>query len=241
MNEPFNLVIIDKFISQVDGVGLAEKIKTDQKLANLPVILVGSLTGQGHSEAEKKLRFSVTLKKPIKQSELYDAILNVISSDTNSEEKASSSKKAGTRLARASSPKREIRDQKRILVVEDNAVNQLLSVTLLKKLGYVTQAVANGFEAIDAVAQSSFDLILMDCQMPELDGFQATERIRSWEKESGRDPIVIVALTANAMKEDREKCLECGMNDYLAKPIKKDELSKILKKWLTHSLDEKTK
>jgi CheY-like chemotaxis protein len=117
------------------------------------------------------------------------------------------------------------------LVAEDNAVNQLLTLTQLKKLGYAAQAVANGREVIDAMMQTRFDLILMDCQMPEMDGFQATVAIRELEKES-KKRIPIIALTANAMKEDEERCLKCGMDGYMSKPIKKEKLAETLQHWL---------
>jgi PAS domain S-box-containing protein len=122
----------------------------------------------------------------------------------------------------------------RILVAEDNPVNQLLAITLLKNLGYSAVAVANGCEALEAVSQSEFDLILMDCQMPEMDGLEATRQIRKIEVTSG-DRIPIIALTANAMKSDQEKCLLAGMDDFVTKPVKKEILAQAISRWLTAS------
>jgi signal transduction histidine kinase/CheY-like chemotaxis protein len=123
-----------------------------------------------------------------------------------------------------------IRTSAMVLVVEDNQVNQALVMAQLKKLGYATQAVSNGKEALEAFSTKNYDLILMDCQMPEMDGFEATIRIRDIEIGRGtRTPII--ALTANAMREDRTRCLEVGMDEYLTKPIKLDELAKALSRW----------
>ena len=118
----------------------------------------------------------------------------------------------------------------RILVVEDNAVNRKIAVLMLERLGYVVASVHNGCEAVDAAAGSAYDLILMDCQMPEMDGYQAAVEIRRAEAAGQRVPIV--ALTAHAMAGDREKCLDSGMDDYIAKPYTLDTLDTMLRKWL---------
>ncbi|RYF03952.1 MAG: response regulator [Deltaproteobacteria bacterium] len=123
---------------------------------------------------------------------------------------------------------------RRILVADDNQVNLLLAATMLKALGYAAQTVANGQEVITALQDQHFDLILMDCQMPEMDGYEATRAIRSLEVTQGGH-IPIVALTANALQEDAEKCLAAGMDAYLTKPIKKDRLGQTLSNWLSHS------
>ena len=118
----------------------------------------------------------------------------------------------------------------RVLLAEDNLVNQHVALAVLKKLGIRAELAANGREAVEAVQAGAFDLVLMDCQMPELDGFQATRRIRELEGEARRVPIL--AMTANAMQGDRERCLESGMDDYLAKPITLDGLKNALRRWL---------
>jgi PAS domain S-box-containing protein len=125
--------------------------------------------------------------------------------------------------------------EKHVLIAEDNTTNQILAVALLKKMGYIPHVVANGLEVLDAIQKFTYDLILMDCQMPELDGYEATLQIRELEKKS-QTHIPIVALTANAMKEDREKCLQVGMDDFVSKPIKRDLLEEVLRNWTTVKL-----
>jgi CheY-like chemotaxis protein len=120
---------------------------------------------------------------------------------------------------------------KRILIAEDNPVNQMLVLTQLKGLGLSAHAVANGREAVEALRSAHFDLVLMDCQMPEMDGYEATRAIREVEKSTG-EHVVIIALTANAMKEDQDKCMLSGMDGYLSKPIKKNVLASCVAQWL---------
>jgi CheY-like chemotaxis protein len=123
----------------------------------------------------------------------------------------------------------------KILVADDISANQMLSLKLLENLGYTGVAVSNGKEALDALELRPYDLVLMDCQMPEMDGFEATKRIRGSADAAVRS-IPIVALTANAMEGDRKKCLDAGMNDYLSKPLKKDPLREVLQKWLVRKI-----
>jgi CheY-like chemotaxis protein len=124
------------------------------------------------------------------------------------------------------------RNRGRILVVEDNVVNQKVAVRLLENLGYKADVAANGLEAIDALHRLPYDVVLMDCQMPELDGFEATRRIRELEERREiKGHIPIVALTANALQEDRERCLHAGMDDYMSKPINVEQLACILAQW----------
>jgi signal transduction histidine kinase/CheY-like chemotaxis protein len=141
---------------------------------------------------------------------------------------------SGKSATQASSQTQVDRSKYRILVAEDNSVNQMVALAQLKKLGYSAQAVANGREAVDAFLTGSFDLILMDCQMPEMDGFEATQKIREHEANGGKK-IPIIALTANAMKEDEEKCLKVGMNDFVSKPVKQEQLCEKLERMLGRS------
>ena len=120
----------------------------------------------------------------------------------------------------------------RILVAEDNPVNQIIAVKMLKKLGHYADVVANGFEAIDALRNAPYDLVLMDCQMPECDGYEATRLIRS-APEFENKQLTILAMTANAMAGDAEKCLAVGMNDYISKPVSAEKLEAIINKWLS--------
>ena len=124
------------------------------------------------------------------------------------------------------------RQHARLLVAEDNPVNQMVVLSLLKRLGYHADTVANGNEAVKALQRIPYDLVLMDCQMPEMDGFEATRLIRKAETKTLNPMIAIVALTAHAMQGDRERCLEAGMDDYLTKPIKPTDLANMLERWL---------
>jgi len=222
---PFDVAIIDKRMPGMDGFTLAETIRADQQLSDTKLILVTAFNHSSQAELALKSGFSTYLTKPIKQSELYDSIVDVLHKDQSPES-----------LTHSISSERDVVHLKsggvRILVAEDNSVNQLLVLSQLKSLGYSAIAVANGREAVEAVSSIPYDLVLMDCQMPEMDGFTATQAIRKLEQTTGRH-ITIIALTANAMKEDQERCLQSGMDDYMSKPLRKDTLAKVLERWLS--------
>jgi two-component system sensor histidine kinase/response regulator len=216
------LALIDLHMPGLDGIATSvalTKIKGDE---SMPYIIVSGYDSPQQSEKLIAAGFAGFITKPVRQSDLLNAIMN-------------------TRLsvlpeAATISPRVEEVDvpTSRILVAEDNSVNQLLVLTHLQKLGYKAQAVANGREALAALDMGHWDLVLMDCQMPEMDGFEATRTIRSREAGSNRHTPVI-ALTANAMAEDRDRCLRAGMDDYIAKPVKRQELDRVLQIWLNRS------
>ncbi|MBC7691762.1 MAG: response regulator [Methylotenera sp.] len=222
---PFDLVLIDKRMPEMNGFELAAAIQADPRFKGIRMILVTAYDRISQSEGALHAGFSAYLTKPIKQSELYDKIAETMGRATVP---AISPEKL---LADSGDPgSAGDRSHFRVLIAEDNQINQLLALTLLKNLGYSAHAVANGREAIEAMLQTSYDLVLMDCQMPEMDGFEATRKIRA--QESGqRTPII--ALTANAMQEDKERCLTAGMDDYISKPVKKETLRLALERWLT--------
>ena len=211
---PFHLVLTDALMPDVDGFRLAEQISRDDRLKSLKVILLtsaGSAMQHGHSNATLAAR----LAKPVKQSDLLDAIVTVF---------------AGPALAPGRTPRmrRQQPDQAparplRILVAEDNLTNQKLIETLLKQKGHDVSMVADGRQAVDRAARESFDVVLMDVQMPELGGCEATVVIRDRERATGLH-TPIVALTASAMAGDREACLAAGMDAYVSKPLRPDEL-----------------
>ena len=224
--EPYQLILVDKRMPKMDGFEFAEKVRSDVDISQTLLILVTAFDRPTQSEEAKKLGFSAYVTKPIKQSELYNAILAAVNPSSNLLLDTSQ---------RSSKPKIETNPSGsgcRILVAEDNAVNQMLILAQLRKMGYAAHAVANGHEVLTALSETKYDLVLMDCQMPELDGFETTRAIRSLEKDS-EISIPIIALTANAMTEDRERCLSSGMNDYLSKPTKKEILESTIQRWLT--------
>ena len=215
--EPFRLILSDVNMPEVNGFTFAEWVRAEPAVAETPIIMLTSSGREGDGERREQLRIAVRLMKPIKQSELFDAIvttLGVASLQTTSH---------------ASEPNEyegRVRSLK-ILLAEDNLANQKLATGVLSKLGHQVTVAGNGRAAVDAWQSQTFDLILMDVQMPELDGFEATQLIRQLEQPLGRH-ITIIAMTAHAMKGDRERCLESGMDEYLSKPIRSKQIAEKL-------------
>jgi two-component system sensor histidine kinase/response regulator len=215
VNDLPDLIITDAQMPSMDGLQLAQKVK--QMYPNVPIILLSSMGDEANSH--KKQLFDSVLTKPIKQHALGKYILESLQQESSpAEEKVITEK-----LAHNFSAKYPME----ILVAEDNLINQHVINQMLKKLGYQVAIVNNGREAVEALSTKAFDLVLMDMQMPELDGMEATKVVR----ETMVKQPVIIALTANTMQGDREKCLNAGMNDYIGKPIKTDELVDKLEKW----------
>ena len=211
---PFDAAILDMQMPEMHGLELAREIRRHRDEAALPLLL---LTSVGHlAEARDAGEFSAQLTKPVKSSALYDALVKVLASVA-----APGSDRGGDGDGR-SSPDVALR----LLVAEDNEVNRQLAVALLKKLGYDADLVENGREALDALERESYDVVLMDVQMPEVDGLEATRRIH--QRFGSADRPRIIAMTANAMEGDREECLAAGMDDYVSKPIRREELARAL-------------
>ena len=217
---PYDLVITDMVMPGMNGVVLARLIKCDKAIAHARVIVLTSMTSRLEVPTMRIVGIDACLTKPVKQSALYDAIANAVGGV------------AAPVLAPAPAlpPATEMRRDVRLLVAEDNAVNQKLAVRQLQRLGLQADTVANGIEAVEAVGRVSYDLVLMDCQMPEMDGFTATGEIR--RRESGTRHTPIIALTANALEGDRQRCLAAGMDDYLSKPVDEADLARILAVYL---------
>jgi CheY-like chemotaxis protein len=211
--ERFDLAILDFHMPELDGAALASAIRASEAGASTPVIILSSL-GLHERTSESIAAFLV---KPVKPSALHDAVATVLAGQASA---------VPVRTARPSVD-RDLgaRHPLRILLAEDNPVNQKIALRLLDRMGYRAQVAADGNEAIAALEASPFDVILMDVQMPELDGLEATRRIRNrW----GTDGPRIIAMTANAMEGDREACLAAGMDDYIAKPIRPEALASAL-------------
>ena len=221
--DPFQAAIIDMQMPGMDGETLGKHILFDPALKNTCLLMMTSLGMRGDARRAEDIGFAAYLTKPVKQSDLFDCISKVLADEVI--------KKAHTIITRHSI--REMHySSARILVAEDNIVNQQVAIGILKNLGFAAEVVANGDEAVKALESIPFDLVLMDIQMPDMDGFEATRLIRDPESSVLNGKIPIIAMTAHALQGDRERCLEAGMDDYVSKPVDIQALSEVLKKWL---------
>jgi len=213
IGRPFPLILLDGQMPEIDGFTLAQQIQDHPDLVRSTVMMLTSADQLGDATLCRKLGISAYLVKPIRQSELMDMICKSLRQNPSDQGEV-------LRTAKAS---RTAASQARVLVAEDNAVNQTLARRLLEKRGYAVTVVGDGRAALAALDTASFDIVLMDVQMPDMDGFEATAAIRQHEELSGRH-IPIIAMTAHAIKGDRERCLAAGMDAYVAKPIRQEEL-----------------
>jgi signal transduction histidine kinase/DNA-binding response OmpR family regulator/ligand-binding sensor domain-containing protein len=225
----FDLLIIDSRLTEGDGHVLAQTLSTEAATRVMPIILLTTLAA-GRT-AHGRFHF---LTKPVRRAQLYSrlrAALHLIDDQSEIAPAATSSvvESAETFLAgrNRETPLKDFR----LLLVEDNQTNQQVAINTLAQMGYRIESVGNGREAVAALREADYDLIFMDCHMPEMDGFEATAEIRRQESPARRTPII--AMTASALPEDRARCLEVGMDDYLTKPLHRHELSAVLERWLT--------
>jgi signal transduction histidine kinase/DNA-binding response OmpR family regulator/HPt (histidine-containing phosphotransfer) domain-containing protein len=214
IGKPFAFAIIDFQMPDLDGFGLAQQIKNRPELGTTLIMMLSSVGHKGDGIRFRSLGVASYLTKPVRQSVLLDAMLSVL---------AGKDVPAERQMLVTRHSLNEARRSLRILLAEDNAVNRQLVTALLAKRGHTSVSVVNGREAVAAVAKGGFDLVLMDVQMPEMDGLQATAAIRKAEQKTGAH-VPIVALTAHAMKGDREACLAAGTDEYLSKPVNATEL-----------------
>jgi CheY-like chemotaxis protein len=209
----------------MDGVGLAKAIR--EKYGKMPIVLLSSVGDEQRKHYEHL--FSYILTKPVKLKELSNAITVSLKKQGKLANTAERTNKLNTDFA--------LKFPLQILIAEDNPVNQTLAIRTLHKLGYEPGLAVNGKLAVEEIAKNNYDVILMDVQMPEMDGLTATRHIRKHYKED----IIIVAMTANAMAEDREICLQAGMDDYISKPVKLEVLMEVLEKYASQLSDKRKK
>jgi PAS domain S-box-containing protein len=212
--ESFDVAVLDLVMPEMDGLALAREIRRHREERELPLVLLTSLGRL--PQAQSSEAFAVQLAKPVKASQLYNALVKALAEHLL-EPRADAPRPDAVKAATSSL---------RILLAEDNAVNQKVALRLLAQLGYRADVAPNGLEALEALERQTYDVVLMDVQMPELDGLDASRRIRERWPEQVRPRII--AMTANAMREDREACFAAGMDDYLAKPIRPVDLRQAL-------------
>jgi signal transduction histidine kinase/CheY-like chemotaxis protein len=228
--EPFDIAVLDLTMPGMDGFQLAEAIKSDPAIASAALVLLPSFGKRGHGEKARQVGIAAYLQKPVRQAKLYDCLRAVLAGSAGTESIMPA------RLVTRHSL-REVKGQQkdkkfspaRIIIAEDNIVNQKVALGQLYNLGYRAEAVTNGLELLKALETTHFDIILMDCQMPEMDGFAATAEIR--RREGTARHTTIIAMTANALDGDSEKCIAAGMDDYLSKPVKSEVLRGKLERW----------
>jgi PAS domain S-box-containing protein len=230
--DPFKIALIDYCISTADEKLFCGKIKAVSQLQDLLLVILISVGRREDAEYFRKLGFAAYLHKPIKQTQLVECLRMATGKSKNVEK--DSSPQIITQYSISEEHKRRVR----ILLAEDNIVNQKIALGILeKKLGYHTDVVNNGKEAIESLERLNYDIVVMDCQMPEMDGYEATRIIRDETSSVRNHQIPIIAMTANAMKGDREKCLNVGMDDYIAKPINIQKFDDVISRHLRNNIE----
>ena len=228
--EKFDIAVLDLQMPTMDGLTLAEQIQSIPDYQRLPLVMLSSVGKLTLEEIAGRAKFAAFLSKPIKQSQLYEVLVSVLGSQPISVKPKTSIIK----LPVSNEP--EVGLPLRILVVEDVTVNQKVALLSLKRLGYRADIANNGLEALEALRRQNYNVVFMDVQMPEMDGLQATKRICQMFRPAKRPWIV--AMTAHAMRGDREECLAAGMNDYISKPVRAEALIKALEKYIMHKKSE---
>jgi signal transduction histidine kinase/ActR/RegA family two-component response regulator len=234
--EPCQLVILDCQMPEMDGIMLSRRIKSQPAIAGARLVLLTSMSHMMDATVLREAGIDAWLVKPAKQVQLHATLCTVMAGtgfpkDSPASAPAPSDAPAQNHLAR-------------VLLVEDNTVSQMVAVGLLRKLRYKADVVGNGLKAVEAVRRNEYDILLMDCVMPEMDGYTATQQIREWERDKGlaggRHRLRIIAMTASVLPEDRQKCLDAGMDDYVSKPVRVEDLDAALVRNAPAALEPKT-
>jgi len=229
--EPYDLAILDMQKQQMGGIELARGIRADPRVSSTKLVMLSSIGQRGESEEARQAGLDAYLTKPVRQSQLYDAIATVLGTTVEEEALERSKQEAPSLVTSYSLNEARARSRPRILVAEDNAVNQKVAVKMLERLGYWADVAADGLEAVEALSRLPYGAVLMDVQMSEMDGYEATAEIRRREGLDKHTPII--AMTANVMRGDREKALEARMDDYVSKPVNLEQLEQVLARWVS--------
>ncbi len=219
-NSPFTIGILDMQMPRMDGGELAQKIRNQPEIEKTRLLLLTSLGNRGDAKISHDLGFDGYLTKPVNQDELYSVLLHIAGIDR------------GEQFVTRHTTQELAHYNAEVLVVEDNKINQKVAKGILEKFGLTVEIAENGKEALDAMSSRNYDLIFMDCQMPEMDGYEATRNIRSTESGVLDHKVPVIAMTAHAMEQERDSCIAAGMDDFISKPIKRERLQIILEHWL---------
>jgi PAS domain S-box-containing protein len=231
-DETYDVAILDMQMPDMDGLDLARRIKADPSISGTRLIMLTSVGERGDAQEVRTAGIGAYLLKPVRRSDLHDAIAVVVGGSRADREEET------PLVTRHSLHEDRAAARARLLVAEDNPVNQKVAVKMLARLGYRADVAGNGLEAVEALSSIPYHAVLMDVQMPEMDGYAATAEIRRSEGERGARRTPIIAMTAGAMRGDREAALEAGMDDYVSKPVKPEELEDVLDRWLSQESQE---
>ena len=223
--KPFDIAVVDMQMPGMDGVDLGRIIKGDPALENTILIMLTSMGQYGDAAKAKEIGFAAYLSKPVKNSQFYDVLVTVSGLG------AGQTDEGGGPIVTKHSAAETRKNNIRILLAEDNSINQEIALNILDKLGYRADAVPNGREVLKSLEKIPYNLVLMDIQMPEMDGFAATREIRNPQSAIRDHKIPVIAMTAHAMQSDRDACIEAGMDDYVSKPISPKKLSEAIERW----------
>jgi CheY-like chemotaxis protein len=226
LDDPYQFVLLDYQMPVVDGATLSAAIKAEPAIAGTPVVMLTSVSQWNELRRMEGYGVDACLLKPVRQSQLLNALTTLWSKKAGADPAPPAQESSGDRIALAGAFSGV---PVRILVAEDNVVNQKVAIRMLQRMGLRADVAANGLEALHMYGLLPYDIILMDCHMPEMDGYEASRQIRAIETASR--PVVIIAMTAEALSGAREECLAAGMDDYIAKPVKVEELVNMLQKW----------